>query len=40
MLFMKMDAQTPVKLISAAGRLTVEWCIAVEIGVANFWKQR
>lgn len=39
MLFVRIDAQKPVKLIAAAGRLTLEWCIEVEIGVANFQKQ-
>jgi len=39
MLFRRIDAQTPVKLISAAGRATVEWCNAFGIGVAKFQKQ-
>ena len=39
MLFRRIDAQTPVKLISAAGRLTVEWCKAFGIGVAKFQKR-
>lgn len=38
-MFVRIDAQTPAKLIAAAERLTVEWCIAGEIGVANFQKQ-
>lgn len=38
-MFRRMDAQTLVKLISAAGRLTVEWCKSFGIGVAKFQKR-
>lgn len=37
-LFGRSDVQTPVKLIAAAGRLTVEWPEAFGIGVAKFQK--
>lgn len=36
--FGRRDVQTPVKLIAAAGRLTVEWHEAFGIGVAKFQK--
>lgn len=37
-LFGRRDVQTPVKMIAAAGRQTVESCEAFGIGIAKFQK--